>query len=488
MNINELLKQDWLQKNRIMLIGFAVAGGLGLIAQVIQKSPLSIILPVAIPFTIAILFYFASLQWNRLSIFVPYVLMLSTFSVALGVIYFSEANLGSIGIILLILALSSIHGKMPIMGFGLSLGFIALVLNNLNFVEPELVTASGANLLLLFFLAGVVLFLVVRQNGKVFLKVEELMALTQAKVQEEERLKNNMEQAVETITEYLAQLRNSSETSAASQREMLVAINEVSAGSQHQADHISDIADETERTNDVVGSLSATFESIISQSENAGEQAETGAANMSDLKTNMDIFSDSFKDLNETFRALSAKITETNEFATSIQAITDQTNLLALNASIEAARAGEFGKGFSVVAEEIRKLAGMTDQTLLKINQNLRDVNEYNELAVTKMEEGLGRLTVQSTVAEESMHSFNSLYMAMNTLKGNLTTFIDEFQTISQNSERIQQRTVDFASIVQQSTAAIEELNATLAESFDEQQMMAAYIQKTHEEAIRLKE
>ncbi|MFC5604671.1 methyl-accepting chemotaxis protein [Sporosarcina koreensis] len=488
MNIDQLMKQDWLQKNRIMMIGFGIAGGLGLVAQLIQQSPLAIILSVAVPFTIAILFYFSSLKWERLSTFVPYLFLLANFSIALGVIYFSEANLGSIGIILLILALSSIHGKMPIMGFGLVLGFTALVLNNINFVEPELVIGSGTNLLLLLFLAGIVLFLVVRQNGKVFLKVEELMALTEAKVREEERLKNNMEQAVGTITDYLAQLRNSSETSSSSQREMLAAINEVSAGSQHQADHISDIADEAERTNDVVGSISSGFQSIVSQSEDAGGQAEKGAANMSDLKKNMDLFSDSFKELNETFRALTAKITETNEFATSIQAITDQTNLLALNASIEAARAGEFGKGFAVVAEEIRKLAGMTDQTLHKINQNLSDVNEYNELAVTKMEEGLEQLSIQSTVAEESVQSFNSLYKAMDKLKVNLTAFNDEFQTISQNSERIQQRTMDFAAIVQQSTAAIEELNATLTDSVDEQQRVASYIQKTHEEAIRLTE
>ncbi|WP_252502414.1 methyl-accepting chemotaxis protein [Sporosarcina sp. Marseille-Q4943] len=488
MNINQLMKQDWLQKNRIMIIGFGIAGGLGLIAQLIQQSPLAIILSVAVPFTIALLFYLFSVKWDRLSPFVPYVLLLSNFVIALGVIYFSEANLGTIGIIVLILALSAIHGKMLIMGFGLLLGIIALLLNNFNFVEPELVNASGSNLLLLFFLAGIVLFLVVRQNAKVFLQVEELMALTEAKVQEEERLKTKMENAFETITGYLARLQESSVSSSASQREMLVAINEVSIGSQHQADHISDIADEAERTNDVVNSVSIGFESIVTESHNAGEQAEIGAANMSDLKRNMELFSDSFKELNETFQALSAKITETNEFATSIQAITNQTNLLALNASIEAARAGEFGKGFAVVAEEIRKLAGMTDQTLHKINQNLRDVNEYNDLAVMKMEEGIEQLTVQSTVAEESVQSFNSLYTAMDTLKENLTSFIDEFQTIAQNSEKIQQRTMDFASIVQQSTAATEELNATLTEAVNEQQQMATYIQKTHDEAIRLKE
>src|SRR5690606_31792046 len=138
MNIDQLLKQDWLQKNRIMMIGFGIAAGLGLIAQLIQQSPLAIILSVAVPFAFALLYYFSSLKWERLSRYVPYVLLLLNFSIALGVIYFSEANLGSIGIILLILALSSIHGKMLIMGFGFALGFIALILNNINFVDPEL--------------------------------------------------------------------------------------------------------------------------------------------------------------------------------------------------------------------------------------------------------------------------------------------------------------------------------------------------------------
>ena len=243
-----------------MTIGFAVAGGLGLVAQLIQKSPLAIVLSVAVPFTLALFSYFFMCEMGRTFPLFPYILLFMNFSVAIGVIYLSEANLGSIGIIFLILALSSIHGKMRIMGVGLLLGFTALLLNNVNFVEPELVIASGANLLLLFFLAGIVLFLVVRQNGKVIMQVEELMALTQAKVQEEERMKNKMENAVGTITEYLAQLHSSSETSTASQHEMIVAINQVSAGSQHQADHISDIAEEAERTNDVISSLSIGFE------------------------------------------------------------------------------------------------------------------------------------------------------------------------------------------------------------------------------------
>ena len=65
MDINQLLKQDWLQKNRIMIIGFSLAAGLGLIAQLIQHSALAIVLSVSIPFTLALLFYVFSMRWDK---------------------------------------------------------------------------------------------------------------------------------------------------------------------------------------------------------------------------------------------------------------------------------------------------------------------------------------------------------------------------------------------------------------------------------------
>lgn len=179
MTINQLKRQDWLRKNQIMIIGFALAAGLGLIAQLIQQSPIAILLSVAIPFVCAILCYFLSTKIEILSRILPYLLLVLNFSIAMGVIFFSEANLGTIGIILLLLILGSIHGKMWIMAFGFVLSLIAIMTNNLLFTAPELVEESGKNLAILFFLSGIILFLLVRQNGRVFRHIEQLVELTE---------------------------------------------------------------------------------------------------------------------------------------------------------------------------------------------------------------------------------------------------------------------------------------------------------------------
>lgn len=486
MNLEQVRMEDWLQKNRIMIIGFSIAAGLGLVAQLIQRSPAEILLSVAIPFVFALLAYVISIKWRPFSTYLPYVLLLLNFAIAISIMYFSEANLGSIGVVVLLLALSPIHGKMRIMMFGFILSIIAMIMNNSLFVDPQLVETSGRNLVILQVLAGVILLLVVRQNGKVFAHVEELVQLTASKAFEEQQLKEKMEHTVKTITNYLAQLTESSETNAHSQREMLLAVNEVSVSSQQQADHITEIAENTEQANEAVTQIFEGLGGIADQAVKAGERADEGAIKMGELKEKIQVFILTFKELHETFSMLTNKIAETNEFAGSIKAITEQTNLLALNASIEAARAGEHGKGFAVVAEEIRKLAGLTSNTLEKIDRNLGEVNRYTEQSVAKLDEGFVQMESQAVVANTSTQAFEVLFTAMEGLQKALHKFKGDFLLVLESSELVQRRTMDFAATVQQSTASIEELNATLTNLTDEQQVIAQTIEKTHREAVRL--
>src|SRR5690606_5242605 len=95
MTIHQLKRQDWLRKYQIMVIGVALDAGPGLTAQLIQQSPMAIPLSVAIPFASAILSYSLSTTIEILSRILPYLLLVSKFAIAMGVIFFSEANLGT---------------------------------------------------------------------------------------------------------------------------------------------------------------------------------------------------------------------------------------------------------------------------------------------------------------------------------------------------------------------------------------------------------
>ncbi|CAM5196111.1 Methyl-accepting chemotaxis protein OS=Ureibacillus acetophenoni OX=614649 GN=SAMN05877842_102310 PE=3 SV=1 [Ureibacillus acetophenoni] len=212
-----------------------------------------------------------------------------------------------------------------------------------------------------------------------------------------------------------------------------------------------------------------------------------GAKTMNELKNEIDSFTEFFEELNKTFNILSSKIQETNQFAQDIKKVTDQTNLLALNASIEAARAGEYGKGFAVVADEIRKLAGNTDEMLLKINENLKQVNTYNVDAQSKLKVGLEHITTQTNTADLSNKTFQELFELMSNLKNKLKQFTLGAKSIEENSVSIQQSTTEFAAIIEESSSTIDQLSRILGNVNEEQNKIKQHIDETYQEAITIR-
>lgn len=215
------------------------------------------------------------------------------------------------------------------------------------------------------------------------------------------------------LVESLAQLKSGLSDIVIHVKDTAEALKEGAASqfreSETIAGHLEDIAGRTHSISTSAEQFSATAATIANNcsqaaqgSGNASSVAASGVGIVQDAVTSIRTISNRINDTATLIGQLGAKSDQIGTIIATIEDIADQTNLLALNAAIEAARAGEQGRGFAVVADEVRALAERTTKATKEIGDMIKSIQRETGLAVTSMSEGVEEVSHGSAAVERS--------------------------------------------------------------------------------------
>lgn len=233
-----------------------------------------------------------------------------------------------------------------------------------------------------------------------------------------------MQQELSQMVRRLSQL---AQTLAGQSQQMSESSQEVAKSSAKQCQSAISISATVEEMSGSINSVSDNAQTATRLSQNSGEQAKTGSDIILRAANEMEMIATSVTGVSGTVAELGESSEKISSVVTVIQTIAEQTNLLALNAAIEAARAGEQGRGFAVVADEVRGLASRTAEstseisTMINVIQtNVATAIEAMEKSVEQVEQGVvlansaGESIVQiSTAADQALDAVGDISHAL---------------------------------------------------------------------------
>jgi methyl-accepting chemotaxis protein len=348
-------------------------------------------------------------------------------------------------------------------------------------------------------IAFVTSFMITRRITKpLHIVVERMKQITSGDLTQKEiqtKAKNEIGQLITAtndmnkgIRDLLNQIGEVSETVSAQSEELTQSANEVKEGSEQVATTMQELASGSETQANSSTELSSAMgvfatnvqdanangEKIKDRSGKVMEMTEEGSHLMRNSNDQMKKIDQIVQDAVNKVEGLDTQSQEISTLVSVIKDIADQTNLLALNAAIEAARAGEHGKGFAVVADEVRKLAEQVGESVTDITGIVTNIQSETSVVTDSLKEGYKEVEDGMQQISATGEKFDGISTAVHDVVDSIQTVTENLSEIAATSQQMNSSIQEIAAISEESAAGVEQTSASSQQTSSSMEEVAA--------------
>ncbi|MDM5299269.1 methyl-accepting chemotaxis protein [Bacillus pumilus] len=273
-----------------------------------------------------------------------------------------------------------------------------------------------------------------------------------------------VQSSVENVASSSEELTASAEQTSKATEHITLSIEQFSRGNESQNDKVETSSVELEEMNRSLQQMNEAAQSITTSSIKSTDIAGDGGQLVEKTASQMNVIDQSVKKAEHVINSLESKSKDITQILGVINGIADQTNLLALNAAIEAARAGESGRGFSVVAEEVRKLAVQSSGSAKEIENLIKEI--VQDIDVSQEVFSAVNHEVQSGLSftEQTKVSFHDIFDMTKEISDQLQSMNQTVVQLSEGSAHVSEAVREISDVSRESSANIQDIAASAEE------------------------
>jgi len=323
-----------------------------------------------------------------------------------------------------------------------------------------------------------------RIDNDTFDRTDELGVIAGTSAELRDKLQDVIRTTIELsdeVTRSGENLSSSAETASQVSEQVANAVGEISKGAVSQAQNIQNSMNNTIEMGNHIDEITAKVEGLSLASDEMKDGTSRTVTAIDSLMTHNENVKASMHEIGENINSTHDAVNDIAEASGIITSIAEQTNLLSLNASIEAARAGEYGRGFSVVANEIRGLADQSKTAAEKINRILNNLVSQSEASVTTIAKLDEVVKAQNEQLIKTKNDMDSVVVNVDKVDGST-------KVIAAKAEGLEKLKDSFSSIIEELSAISEENAASTEETNASMEELSATSAVISESAMKLKD